>query len=242
VAKADSPDPVLVSDHLTYTITVNNAGQGDATDVTLTDTLPASGITFVSVSPSGSCGESGGTVDCDLGDLASGANATVTIVVKPTATGTLTNSVTVESAETDENPDNNTDTEDTTVSELLCNGLVPTRVGTPGNDVLLGTNGNDVIHGVGGHDVISSGSGDDTVCGGDGNDVLSGLDRLFGEGGRDVLNGGAGNDELSGGAERDVLSGGNGNDALDGGAGSDTCSGGSGADTGASCETQTSIP
>ena len=31
VAKSDSSDPVVVSDHLTYTLTVNNAGEGDAT-------------------------------------------------------------------------------------------------------------------------------------------------------------------------------------------------------------------
>ena len=31
VDKTDSPDPVAVSDQLTYTVTVNNAGEGDAT-------------------------------------------------------------------------------------------------------------------------------------------------------------------------------------------------------------------
>lgn len=182
---------------------------------------------LVSVTPAGSCGGASGTVTCDLGDLASGGSATVTIVVQPTATGTITNSVEVTSVESDDNPDNNTDSEDTTVSELLCNGLVPTIVGTPGPDTITGTNGRDVIHGLGGNDVISGGNNQDVICGGEGNDTLSGnngIDQLFGENGNDTLNGN------------------NGDDALDGGTGSDTCNGGNGADTGVNCETVSSIP
>ena len=227
VAKSDSADPVAFGDQLSYTLTVNNTGEGDATGVMLTDTLPSS-VDFVSVSPSGSCGESGGEVTCDLGDLASGDDATVTIVVEPTATGTITNSVAVTSVETDDNPGNNTDSEDTTVTELLCNGLVPTIVDTPGNDAnLRGTNGPDVIHGLGGNDIISGLNGNDVICGGEGNDILSGnngIDQLFGENGTDTL------------------SGNNGNDALNGGTGTDTCNGGNGSDTGTACESVTSIP
>jgi uncharacterized repeat protein (TIGR01451 family) len=226
VSKSDSPDPVAVTDHLTYTVTVNNAGPGDASVVTLTDTLPSS-VDFVSVTPANSCTEAGGVVTCDLGTLASGGNATVTIVVKPTATGTIANNVTVTSAETDGNPDYNTDSEETTVNELLCNGLVPTIVGTPGPETITGTNGPDVIHGLGGNDIISGGNANDVSCSGEGNDTLNGNngnDQLFGENGTDTLNGN------------------NGADALDGGTGSDTCNGGVGTDTGVNCETVTSIP
>ena len=152
VAKSDSPDPVAVGDQLTYTVTVNNAGAGDATGVMLTDTLPAVGGLRLGDHqyPRQLRRHAAARSTCDLGDLASGDDTTVTIVVQPTATGTITNSVEVTSVETDDNPDNNTDSEDTTVSELLCNGLVPTIVGTPGNDTnLRGTNGPDVIHGLG---------------------------------------------------------------------------------------------
>ena len=197
VSKADSPDPVVVTDHLTYTITVNNVGEGEATGVILTDTLPAS-VDFVSVTPSDVCVEAGGVVTCDLGDLASGESAAVTIVVQPTAEGTLTNTVVVESAETDENPDNNTDTETTTVAPLLCDGLVPTILGTPGNNTLTGTNGDDVIHGLSGNDTISGGE--------EGNDILSGNN------GNDSLNGNNGNDSLNGGAGTDICNGNNGTD------------------------------
>ena len=229
VAKSDSSDPVAFGNQLTYTVTVNNAGEGDATGVMLTDTLPTQ-VEFVSVTssdPSDSCADMGGVVECDLGDLASMASATVTIVVEPTATGTITNSVEVTSAEPDSTP--NTDSEQTTVSELLCDGRVPTLVGTPGDDTnLRGTNGPDVIHGLGGNDTISGLNGNDVICGGEGNDTLSGnngIDWLFGENGNDTLNGN------------------NGNDALNGGAGTtDTCNGGNGSDTGTACETRTSIP
>lgn len=157
--------------------------------MTLTDTLPSS-VDFVSVSPSGSCGETvAGTVECDLGDLASGDDATVTIVVQPTATGTITNSVVVTSVETDDNPGNNS----------VSDGLVPTLVGTPGDDAnLRGTTGPDVIHGLGGNDTISGLNDNDVICGGEGNDTLSGNN------GNDALDGGAGTDTCNGGSGTDT--------------------------------------
>ncbi len=41
IAKADSADPVLPGNSLTYTVTVSNAGPSAANDVAVTDTLPA---------------------------------------------------------------------------------------------------------------------------------------------------------------------------------------------------------
>jgi len=88
VTITDSPDPATVGNNLIYTITVTNFGPVDpANSVLVTDTLPA-GVTFVSAvpSPQGTCNESSGTVMCNLLTIISGANATVTLTVTPTAT------------------------------------------------------------------------------------------------------------------------------------------------------------
>jgi uncharacterized repeat protein (TIGR01451 family) len=115
VHKDDSPDPVRVGDELTYLISVTNRGPDVATNVQLTDPLPAS-VSFVSVTSSqGTCGFSGGVVSCDLGSL-SGArgNAKVTIKVVPLETGTIWNRVTVSADQTDPTP-RNSNSESTTV-------------------------------------------------------------------------------------------------------------------------------
>jgi uncharacterized repeat protein (TIGR01451 family) len=118
VTKADSPDPVLQGQELTYTVTVTNSGPAQATGVTLTDTLPA-GVTFVSATPTGT--ESGGIVTCDLGSIDSGSNSVVTIKVKPGADAaeaeTITNTATVSSLSTDPDSTNNTATADTAVTK-----------------------------------------------------------------------------------------------------------------------------
>ncbi|HEY5593666.1 MAG TPA: DUF11 domain-containing protein, partial [Nitrospiria bacterium] len=96
VTGTDSPDPVIVGDTLTYTVTTTNNGPDDLTAVTMTDTLPA-GMTYVSAVPSqGSpCLESAGVVTCDLGGILNGDGATVTIDVVPTTAGNRSNNVTV---------------------------------------------------------------------------------------------------------------------------------------------------
>ncbi|MCC7201161.1 MAG: DUF11 domain-containing protein [Nitrospirae bacterium] len=105
--KTDSPDPVNVGQSLTYILNITNNGPTQANNVIVTDTLPA-GVTFVSAVPTqGSCSGTG-TVTCNLGSIANGANATVTIVVNPTITGTIYNSASVSSAEYDYDKSNNT--------------------------------------------------------------------------------------------------------------------------------------
>lgn len=90
VTNADSPDPVAVGGSITYVLTVTNFGPAGAPSVQVLDTRSAS-TTFVSAKSSqGSCFGSQ-NVSCSLGPLASGAKATVTIVVKPTTTGVVIN-------------------------------------------------------------------------------------------------------------------------------------------------------
>jgi uncharacterized repeat protein (TIGR01451 family) len=116
ITKTDSVDPVVVGNPLAYTLQVSNAGPDTATNVVVEDALPA-GVTFGTATPSqGSCSQAAGVVSCDLGDLASGAVATVLINVTPTATGNLSNSATVSADAADPDRGNNTATELTTVN------------------------------------------------------------------------------------------------------------------------------
>jgi uncharacterized repeat protein (TIGR01451 family)/CSLREA domain-containing protein len=122
ITKAGSPNPVISGDRLTYTMTVTDGGSGDATGVTVTDPLPDA-VHFNSMSSTqGSCTRSttrkspkNGTVTCSLGALASGATASITIVVTATTPGTLTNKASVLGKEPDPNPANNSATATTTV-------------------------------------------------------------------------------------------------------------------------------
>jgi uncharacterized repeat protein (TIGR01451 family) len=103
-------EPFVVGEDGTYTITVTNAGPSAAAAVTVTDILPA-GATFVSATPSqGSCSGTT-TVTCTLGTLANGASATITLIVRPTAPGPLSNTATVSSTTADPTPGNNASTE-----------------------------------------------------------------------------------------------------------------------------------
>jgi uncharacterized repeat protein (TIGR01451 family) len=121
IFKTDSPDPVNAGQQLTYTLSVLNNGPSDATNVNVTDTLPA-GVAYRSASTSqGTFTESGGTVTASLGSLAAGANATVTIVVDvdPSTRGEILNQAEVRADETETNPDNNVDNEPTVVGAQI---------------------------------------------------------------------------------------------------------------------------
>ncbi|MEO8422441.1 MAG: DUF11 domain-containing protein [Actinomycetota bacterium] len=103
------PSPVTGGYDLGSTATVTNQGSGDATGVTLTDTL-APGESFVAVGSDPSCTESAGVVTCTLGDMASGAVATVLIVTKTpkVAADTTIHDVFAVLAPEDDTPDNDT--------------------------------------------------------------------------------------------------------------------------------------
>jgi uncharacterized repeat protein (TIGR01451 family) len=246
VDKSDSVDPATVGTPFDYTIVVSNAGPDEAVAVELTDNLPNE-LKFVSATATqGSCDNQGRKVTCSLGNIASGATATVTIRVEPTHDGTITNTASVVS-ESDDTPANNQDSETTQLvgppgggggGELRCDGKRVTMEGTSGDDVLTGTGDRDVILARGGSDVVDSLGGRDVICAQGGNDKVRARgkgDIVRGGGGNDRLRGGGGGDTLRGGAGADRLNGGSGADTLNGGGGDDRCIGGPGADTKSRC-------
>src|SRR5262249_6499806 len=107
VAIAADPDPVAVGQEVTYTVTVTNDGPDPAAGVTLTDTLDP-GATFVSAT--GGATPAGRVLTFDLGTLADGDHATVTIVVRATGTAgqAFTNAASVTGTVTDPHTNNNT--------------------------------------------------------------------------------------------------------------------------------------
>jgi len=116
VTKTGEPGSVAPGSDVTYTIVVTNHGPSDATGVNVTETLP-SGVTYKSDSPSQGTYDSGTGV-WDVGNLASGNGATLTLVVTvdSSTTGTLTNDVSAIGEQDDPDPVNNIDTEQSKVS------------------------------------------------------------------------------------------------------------------------------
>jgi uncharacterized repeat protein (TIGR01451 family) len=114
VTKSASPNPGQVGVSLAYRVTVTNNGPATATNVTLTDTLPA-GVTFgFAQTDQGNCVGSG-PVNCSLNSLAVGASAIMTITVTPNSTGLLTNTASANASESDHDASNNTATLNTLI-------------------------------------------------------------------------------------------------------------------------------
>ena len=245
VSLSDSPDPVTTGAQLTYTITVHNAGPGDATNTSVTNSLPG-GVSYVSSSASGggTCKKTGNKIVCDLGTVTTTTDRTVTIKTTVTKkSGSISDSASVTSDVTDPAQANNLDTETTTIAKApapaKCGGQKVTILGTPGPDTLVGTAGTDVISADDGDDVIFGFGGGDIVCGGTGTDQIGGgrgNDLIFGGRGSDFIRGKSGDDSLHGGRGRDRLRGGRGDDLLAGGHGFDRCRPGGGLNTLHSCE------
>jgi len=106
ITETASPNPGQVNVNLAYRITVTNNGPATATNVVVTDTLPA-GSTFVSaVSTQGMCNGSG-PITCNVGTLSLGGSAIVTITVLPTTQGQAINTASANAAESDFDTSNN---------------------------------------------------------------------------------------------------------------------------------------
>jgi len=120
VQVAESADPATPGQALTYLVTVSNEGPSAASAVTLVDswtTTVRGGVDLLSFEASqGRCsGAVAGKIDCELGDLASGARAVLTVTVRPRGTGSVTDEARASAVESDPSIANNVDSETTAV-------------------------------------------------------------------------------------------------------------------------------
>jgi uncharacterized repeat protein (TIGR01451 family) len=116
----DSADPANPGTVLTYTVTITNHGPSPASSVALTEswstTVPGGAQLLSFAASQGQCVLAADQrIDCQLGGLASGANATLTVSLRPKGTGSVTDQAQVSATEFDTDTANNTGSETTTV-------------------------------------------------------------------------------------------------------------------------------
>lgn len=113
IVKTDAPDPQAAGAPVSYSFAITNHGPSTATNVTVSDPLPA-GTALVAASPG--CSVAAGVLTCTVGTLAPGASTAVGITIStPPVPGMLTNVATVSATESDPVPANNSEPEDTTL-------------------------------------------------------------------------------------------------------------------------------
>ncbi len=126
VNKVDSIDPVATDQDVTYTVTIRNNGPSAAEDVTVSDLMPPSLLSYQShTATDATCGtvpavgSMGETLACTFDRIEAGGSRTVEIVARGVAKGTTTNKAELSSLGITEGydplPGNNSVEEKTTV-------------------------------------------------------------------------------------------------------------------------------
>lgn len=142
ISKSGDPDPVLAGELLLYTVTVTNHGPSVASEVNFTDTLPGE---VAYMDDDSSCLALANTVSCSLGDLNVGESKSVDILVLVSADAveetelggkTITNVAVATSETMDPNEANNTDNEETFVTDAA--DLCVTKLSLPDQNVNAG--------------------------------------------------------------------------------------------------------
>jgi uncharacterized repeat protein (TIGR01451 family) len=126
-----SVGPASILTPISFGVSVANAGPSGASGVWLTNTLPADATLVSFVASQGACNASGAEIVCNLGTIAGGTNARLSVLVMPERFGTFTNVATVARAEADALEANNTALAVTTVAPPLL-GIADATV-TEGN-------------------------------------------------------------------------------------------------------------
>ncbi len=110
IAMSAAPDPVIIGDLLTYTISVTNNGPSSTKTTVVTQPIP-SGVQFVTAAPSqGSWSFLGGIVTFVLGSMPARSTASITVTCQAIVPGDFPSTATVTSDQLDPNPANNTAT------------------------------------------------------------------------------------------------------------------------------------
>ncbi|NBW97554.1 MAG: DUF11 domain-containing protein, partial [Planctomycetia bacterium] len=126
VKDVDVPRP-NVGDAITFTIVLSNFGVDTATDIVITDLLPA-GLAFLSATPDqGSYDPATG--EWDVGSLAANAQATLTITAEVVSPAAQTNVVTVTKAN-EYDPDKSNNTSSVTETPLVADLSIQKSVGS----------------------------------------------------------------------------------------------------------------
>lgn len=112
----DAPDPVSTGAQLQYQLIVNNSGPNGATNIRITDTLPA-GVSAVTTSGTGwRCASAAGTLTCTRASLAVGGTSQVNVTITaPAAAGQIVNRASVIADQLDSDNTNNSASVTTTV-------------------------------------------------------------------------------------------------------------------------------
>jgi len=116
-----------VGDNVTFTITASNNGPSAATGVVVNDVIPA-GYTLVSATPSSG---SWSAPNWTIGNLANGANATLSIVASVNSGGAYANTATIDGDQTDPAAGNNSSTSTPTPGPNAINDNASTSLNTP---------------------------------------------------------------------------------------------------------------
>ena len=136
IGVATSVSAVALGQNSTYNITITNNGLSAANGATLTDTWAATNLSLISVTPSaGTTCTTTTTINCTLpASFASGATATIAVVVKASAAGFYPNTATITDSGTppDPNTGNNTYISLAPVVSIVCTAVTLSPGGTIG--------------------------------------------------------------------------------------------------------------
>ena len=107
VQQAPIMDTVLAGSNVTYSVVLTNKGPVAATDVMVQDQLPAGTVLVSATSTKGTCELRQNVLVCPVGTLAVGETASITLVLRTSLSGYLTNSARVSADQADPRPADN---------------------------------------------------------------------------------------------------------------------------------------